>query len=339
MKASAPAVLSLLTTDHFFMRALRFDGEGLRVADVPAPSREGEALVRVLLSGVCNTDLEIVRGYAGFRGTLGHEFVGMVERAPGREELIGRRVVGEINAGCGRCELCAGGDARHCAERTVLGIVGRDGAHAEYLQLPAVNLLPVPPEVPDERAVFAEPLAAACAVTERVEVVEGERVAVVGDGKLGLLCAQALRATTRAAAVVLVGRHEAKMEVARRRGVETVRADALPASFKRAFGVAVEASGSPSGFAAALGLLAPRGTLVLKSTFHGATEINAAPVVVDEISIVGSRCGRFAPALELLKAGAVDVEGMIHDCLPLAEGPRAFERAAAPGVLKVLLRP
>jgi threonine dehydrogenase-like Zn-dependent dehydrogenase len=320
------------------MRALRFEKGQLKLAEVAAPGREGEALVRVRLAGVCNTDLEIVRGYAGFEGTLGHEFVGEVERAPGAPELEGRRVVGEINAGCGRCRLCRAGDSRHCPARTVLGIVGRDGAFAEYLQLPAVNLLPVPDEVPDERAVFTEPLAAACAVTERARIEPETRLAVVGDGKLGLLCAQAVKAAT-GAGVTLVGRHDNKLEIVRDRGVRTVRADELPASFERAFDVAVEASGSPAGFETALRLLRPRGTLVLKSTFHGATELNTAPVVVDEISIVGSRCGRFRPALELLRRGAVETDALIADVFPLSEGPRALARAAEPGVLKVLLRP
>jgi alcohol dehydrogenase len=320
------------------MKALRFDEEGLRVAEVAAPSRAGEALVRVTLAGVCNTDLEIARGYAGFRGTLGHEFVGVVESAPGAPELVGRRVVGEINAGCGACELCTTGDSRHCPERTVLGIVGRDGAFAEFLQLPAANLLPVPDEVTDERAVFTEPLAAACGITERVSVAASSRVAVIGDGKLGLLCAQALKVLTHAS-VTLVGRHPSKLDIARRRGVETITTGELPSSFARAFDVTVEASGSPGGFETALKLLRPRGTLVLKSTFHGTTELNAAPVVVDEISIVGSRCGRFAPALELLSRGAVETDALIHEEFPLSEGARALERAAAPGVLKVLIRP
>ncbi len=320
------------------MIALRYERNELRLLDVERPVHEGEAVVRVLLAGVCNTDLEIVRGYAGFEGTLGHEFVGVVEEAPGDASLVGKRVVGEINAGCGRCALCRRGDARHCPARTVLGIAGRDGAFAEYLQLPVVNLLPTPEEIPDERAVFTEPLAAACGITERVRVEDGMRVAVVGDGKLGLLCAQALRATTKAE-VTLIGRHDAKLEIARRRGVETFKSGELPPDFRRSFDVAVEASGSPGGFHAALELLRPRGVLVLKSTFHGATELNAAPIVVDEISIVGSRCGRFAPALELLKRDAVDVESLIHDEFHLTEGVRALERAAEPGVLKVLLRP
>jgi threonine dehydrogenase-like Zn-dependent dehydrogenase len=319
------------------MRALRFDEEGLRVAEVAEPSRAGEAVVRVTLAGVCNTDLEIARGYAGFRGTLGHEFVGVVESATDAPELTGRRVVGEINAGCGVCELCLAGDARHCPARTVLGIVGRDGAFAELLQLPAANLLPVPDEVPDERAVFTEPLAAACGITERVNVAPDSRVAVIGDGKLGLLCAQALKILT-GASVTLVGRHPSKLDIARRRGVETVKSDELPSSYSRAFDVTVEASGSPTGFETALRLLRPRGTLVLKSTFHGTTELDAAPVVVDEISIIGSRCGRFAPALELLARDAVETDALVNEEFPLSEGVRAMERAAAPGVLKVLLR-
>ena len=188
----------------------------MQLADVPAPSRADEALVRVRVAGVCNTDLEIARGYAGFRGTLGHEFVGVAVSAPGAPELEGRRVVGEINAGCGVCELCRAGDPRHCAARTVLGIVGRDGAFAEFLQLPVVNLLPVPDELPDERAVFTEPLAAACGITERVPFDADARVGVVGDGKLGLLCAQALKVLT-GARVTLIGRHQSKLDIARRR--------------------------------------------------------------------------------------------------------------------------
>jgi threonine dehydrogenase-like Zn-dependent dehydrogenase len=320
------------------MKALRFENGQLQLSDLGVPARAGEALVRVRLAGVCNTDLEIVRGYAGFEGTLGHEFVGEVERAPGAPELEGRRVVGEINAGCGRCQLCRAGDPRHCPARTVLGIVGRDGAFAEYLQLPATNLLPVPDEVSDERAVFTEPLAAACGICERVKIETETRVAVVGDGKLGLLCAQALKAAT-GAGVTLVGRHERKLEIVRGRGVRALKADELPASYDRSFDVAVEASGSPTGFETALRLLRPRGALVLKSTFHGTTELNTAPVVVDEISIVGSRCGRFKPALELLRRNAVETDALITDEFPLSEGPRALARAAEPGVLKVLLRP
>ncbi|MGH9944281.1 MAG: MDR/zinc-dependent alcohol dehydrogenase-like family protein [Pyrinomonadaceae bacterium] len=321
------------------MKALRFEHQQLTVAEVDAPRAGAEALVRVTLSGVCNTDLEIARGYAGFQGTLGHEFVGVVEAAPeASSSWVGQRVVGEINAGCGRCALCVAGDPRHCPRRTVLGIVGRDGAHAEFLRLPVANLLTVPDDIPDERAVFAEPLAAACGVTERIQIEKGTSVAVVGDGKLGLLCAQAVRAQT-GADVTLVGKHPSKLAVATRRGVETVLLDQLHDAPARQFDVVVEASGAAPGFALALDLLCPRGTLVLKSTFHGRTALDAARVVVNEISVIGSRCGRFRPALELLRRDAVDVESLISEEFPLAEGVRAMERAGEGGVLKVLLRP
>src|SRR5512132_1948546 len=264
------------------MKALRVEKKKLAVREVEKPAREDEALVRVLLSGICNTDLEIARGYAGFKGTIGHEFVGVVDEAPDTT-LIGQRVVGEINAGCGECALCAAGDPRHCAARTVLGIVGRDGAHAEFLKLPQMNLFQVPDIVLDEHAVFTEPLAAACGILECVETKTTDRVAVIGDGKLGLLCAQVLALT--GAHVVLIGKHAEKLLIAERRGIETVTAKSA-AKRKREFDVVVEASGSPSGFAGALQLLRPRGVLVLKSTFEGKAEFVQAPVVVDELSIV-----------------------------------------------------
>ncbi len=335
------------------MKALRYENKKLSVTDVPEPRVDGEAVVRVTLSGICNTDLEIARGYAGFEGTIGHEFVGVIESVsearasarasqPGEPSLTvglltpGRRVVGEINAGCGRCDLCRAGDARHCATRTVLGIVGRDGAHAEFLKLPVVNLLPVPDEISDERAVFTEPLAAACGILERTSITKDTRVVVVGDGKLGLLCVQVL--ATTGARVALVGKHQGKLQIAARRGLETMTIAEAQARAKK-FDVAVEASGSASGFSLALDLLSPRGVLALKSTFHGAAEMDAARIVVDEISVIGSRCGRFASALELLKTGAVDVESLISEELRLTEGLRAMQRAKEPGVLKVLLRP
>ena len=320
------------------MLALRIEKKKLSVKDIDKPAPVEEALVRVSLSGICNTDLEIARGYAGFQGTIGHEFVGIVESAPG-DKLVGRRVVGEINAGCGVCDLCTGGDARHCPERTVLGILGRDGAHAEFLRLPLRNLLPVPDELLDEHAVFAEPLAAACGIMERVEIKPGHRVAVIGDGKLGLLCAQAIALS--GASVLLIGKHAEKLRIAERRGIETSTPRAA-SKRKREFDVVIEASGSPSGFVGALDLLRPRGTLVLKSTFHGPAQlddINQARFVVDEISIVGSRCGRMQPALDLLKKSAIDIDSLISEEYPLARGLHAMERAGKKGVLKVLLRP
>lgn len=300
------------------------------------PSNENEALVRVTLSGICNTDVEIVRGYAGFQGTIGHEFVGIVEDAPNAKHLIGKRVVGEINAGCGVCELCKTGDSRHCLNRTVLGIVGRDGAHAEFLQLPAVNLLEVPDEVSDEQAVFAEPLAAAYGITETVSITSENKVAVIGDGKLGLLCAQSLALT--GALVTLIGKHDEKLRIAANRNIETIKLDEAAKRF-RSYDVVVEASGSESGFALALDLLIPRGTLVLKSTFQGEPKVAMWRIVVDEIKIVGSRCGRFAPALKLLKNKSVDVESMIDNEFTLSGGVNAMERAQEKGVLKVLLKP
>jgi threonine dehydrogenase-like Zn-dependent dehydrogenase len=326
------------------MKALRCQNQTLSVEDVPRPGAGGEALVRVTLSGICNTDLEIARGYAGFQGTLGHEFVGVVEDVPeaggpvdpGTPLTPGQRVVGEINAGCGHCELCRSGDSRHCPNRTVLGIVGRDGAHAEFLTLPRGNLLPVPDEVSDEEAVFTEPLAAACGILERATITPGTKVAVIGDGKLGLLCAQVLGTT--GAVVTLIGRHANKLQIAQNRNFETMLSDKT-SQRQGEFEVVVEASGSATGFDQALDLLRPRGILVLKSTFHGGTEVDAARIVVNEISVVGSRCGRFAPALKLLAARAVDVESMISEEFKLADGVRAMARAADSGIMKILLRP
>jgi threonine dehydrogenase-like Zn-dependent dehydrogenase len=316
------------------MKALRFLENQLKLAEIAKPSDESEAVVRVLKSGICNTDVEIARGYQNFQGTIGHEFVGVVEEARGAKHLIGKRVVGEINAGCGVCELCRMGDARHCPARTVLGIVGRDGAHAEFLQLPAVNLLEVPGEISDAEAVFVEPLAAAFGITEQVEILPETRVAVIGDGKLGNLCAQSI--VLKSSNVYLIGKHKEKLILVEARNIEGVLLeDAL--KLKRQFDVVVEASGSESGFNLALDLLKPRGKLVLKSTFHGAANWQAWRVVVDEITIVGSRCGRFAPALELLRDKKIDVESLISEEFPLAEGVRAMNRAEQKGVLKVML--
>lgn len=317
------------------MKALRFENSQLKLVEIDQPNANGEALVRVVQSGICNTDLEIVRGYAGFQGTIGHEFVGIVEDAPDAPALVGKRVVGEINAGCSKCDLCAAGDSRHCPNRTVLGIVGRDGAHAEFLTLPSRNLLEVPKNVSDAEAVFAEPLAAAYGITEQVEISPETKVAVIGDGKLGILCAQAL--ALKSQNVSLVGKHEEKLRIAANRGVEPVLLGNV-GKLNRNFDVVVEASGSESGFATALDLLKPRGKLVLKSTFHGEPKWQAARVVVDEITIVGSRCGRFAPALELLENKKVDVEIMISGEYALSNGVNAMERAAQKGVLKVLLK-
>jgi threonine dehydrogenase-like Zn-dependent dehydrogenase len=319
------------------MKALRVDKKKLALREVEKPAPDEEALVRVLLSGICNTDLEIAHGYAGFKGTIGHEFVGVVEEAPDGL-MVGQRVVGEINAGCGKCELCVSGDPRHCANRTVLGILGRDGAHAEFLRLPLTNLLAVPDMIVDEHAVFTEPLAAACGILECVAIRSTDRIAVIGDGKLGLLCAQVLALS--GASVLLIGKHTDKLRIAERRGIETAKPKTV-ANRKHEFDLVVEASGSPSGFAGALELLRPRGVLVLKSTFQGdgAAEFDRTRLVVDEITILGSRCGRFQPALDLLKKGAIDIDSLISEEYPLARGVYAMERAGKKGIMKVFLRP
>ena len=316
------------------MRALVYDGQLRLVEDYhrPEPPPE-EALVRVKLAGICNTDLEIARGYMGFRGVLGHEFVGVVEECA-NESLVGQRVVGEINCYCGECPTCRAGAPTHCPNCTTLGIWGRDGAFADYLILPVANLHTVPEAVSDEVAVFVEPLAAALEILEQVQVKPTDRVVVLGDGKLGLLVAQVLGLT--GCELVVGGRHEKKLAILQRRGIDARLADELPADKAD---VVVECTGHPSGFAAARGLVKPRGTLVLKSTFHGDTEVNLSMLVVDEITLIGSRCGPFAPALRLLERGLVDVESLISATYLLDEGLAAFEQAHEKGTLKVLLTP
>ncbi|HLM61281.1 MAG TPA: alcohol dehydrogenase catalytic domain-containing protein [Pyrinomonadaceae bacterium] len=316
------------------MKALRFENNQLNLAETARPENETEAVVRVLKSGICNTDLEIVKGYANFQGTIGHEFVGVVEEAFDALHLVGKRVVGEINVGCGHCERCLRSDSRHCPSRTVLGIVGRDGAHAEFLNLPTRNLLEIPDTVTNEQAVFVEPLAAALGISEQVEISPETRVAVIGDGKLGNLCAQSLSLKSRN--VCLIGKHKEKLALVERRNIEGVLLEAAK-DLKRNFDVAVEASGSESGFNLALDLLKPRGKLVLKSTFHCEAKWQAWRVVVDEITIVGSRCGRFAPALDSLENKSIDVESLISEELSLSEGVKAIERAGQKGVMKVVL--
>lgn len=316
------------------MKALKVSDNKLELADTAKPEVEGEALVRVLRSGICGTDLEIVHGYAGFEGIVGHEFVGVVEASPLSSEWVGKRVVGEINAGCGHCELCLARDPRHCPNRTVLGIKGRDGAHAEFLRLPAGNLLEVPAEVSDSEAVFTEPLAAAMGIREQITFYDKTRTAVIGDGKLGLLCVLSL--SKEPGNFLLIGKHEEKMRVAEQRGVETVKA-ADAGKLGGQFDVVIEASGSETGFATALDLVRPRGEIVLKSTFQGKSTWEAWRVVVDEITIHGSRCGRLGPALDMLASKTIDVKPLITDEFRLSKGVEAFSRAAEKGVLKVLL--
>lgn len=314
------------------MRALWLENRQLVLRDdVPRPDPpRGEALVRVLKAGICNTDVELTRGYYPFTGIPGHEFVGIVE--DGSASLAGRRVVGEINAVCGTCRACAAGRRTHCERRTVLGIAGRHGAFAEYLSLPVENLHVVPDSVSTEAAVFTEPLAAALEIQQQVSIAPGDRVLVVGDGKLGQLVAQTLILT--GCAVCVAGRHGAKLGLLATRGIETKRDDGVE---RGAFDVAVECTGNPDGFSIAQRAVRPRGTLVLKSTYAGALTLDASAVVVNELTLVGSRCGPFAPALDLLAAGRVSVEQLIQARYPLARAVAAFEHVQRPGVLKVLV--
>jgi alcohol dehydrogenase len=308
------------------MNALVFDGQLKLVRDYPTPRANDESLVRVLRAGICNTDLEITKGYMNYRGVLGHEFVGIVETGAMR----GARVVGEINASCGECPTCLRGDPTHCPNRTTLGIVNRDGALAEFLTLPARNLHRVPDAVSDAQAVFVEPLAAACEITDRIHIRPTDRVCVIGDGKLGLLCAQVLHLT--GCELLALGRHESKLVILHQRGIATTT---KPDEIRGRFDIVVDCTGHASGFELARKLTRPRGTLVLKSTFHGGQDTTFAPIVIDEISIVGSRCGPFAPALRLLEKKLIDVESMISAEYPLVRSIEAFERAIEPGVLKV----
>jgi len=315
------------------MKALVIEGGRLRFEkNRPLPRRGGEALVRVSAAGICNTDIEILRGYMGFEGVPGHEFVGSVEEASAAA-LIGRRVVGEINCGCGECDLCRAGMARHCRKRTVLGISGRDGAFAEYLSLPEANLHTIPDGMPDDVATFVEPTAAAFEILEQVPVKPDDRCAVLGDGKLGLIAAQVLGGRCK---VTLVGRHAAKLAVARQLGL---RALAQNEFREKDFDVAIDATGRAEGLAAALDLLRPRGTLVLKTTVAGETRMPFARVVVDEITIIGSRCGPFEPAIEALTRGTVNAAPLVSGRFRLEDFEKAFARAQEPDALKVLLYP
>lgn len=318
------------------MRGFVVDGDSASLVQVAKPSpREGEALVRVLIAGICNTDLEIMKGYMGFAGVVGHEFVGVCLSAPaGFEHLVKQRVVGEINLACGACGTCETGGARarnHCERRTVLGIVNKHGTYADYLTLPARNLHVVPDCVSTENAAFAEPLAAACRVEEQGLVTSGQRVAVVGDGKLGILIAEVLG---RRNDTTLFGRHPEKMALVTADVTIASANDPLPA---RSFDVVVDATGTPAGLDAARQLCRPLGTLVLKSTCAAGTAFNTAPFVVDELKVIGSRCGPFEPALDLLAKG-LDLTPLISATFPLAEVAEAVELAKRKGTMKVQIR-
>jgi 2-desacetyl-2-hydroxyethyl bacteriochlorophyllide A dehydrogenase len=315
------------------MRALWLEDRRLSMRTIDVTSVKGEALIEVSLSGVCGTDIELARGYYPFTGVIGHEFVGVVAESP-NPAWIGRRVVGEINAVCGVCEACRNGRPTHCESRTVLGIANRNGAHAEYVSLPLANLHAVPDSVPDEAAVFTEPLAAALEILQQVHVRPDDRVLLVGAGRLGQLVAQVLALT--GARLQVVARHEQQRELLHARGIATIADDDIE---PRRCDVVVEATGSSSGLDIARAALRPRGTLVLKSTYRGEVTLDLAPFVVDEITIVGSRCGPFAPALRLLEDGEVDPTPLIGDTYPLEDAVEAVQAAMQPGALKMLLKP
>ena len=316
------------------MLAVHLENKRVALKNVPKPrTPEGFALIRLLVGGICNTDLELQRGYYGFSGTPGHEFVGEVVEARDRE-LVGRRVVGEINLCCGGCDWCRRALGRHCPTRSVLGIVKHPGAFREFLTLPERNLHVVPESVSNEIAVFTEPLAAACEILDQVHIPCSSQVAVLGDGKLGLLVAQVLHAY--GFRVHQFGHHKEKLQIARRAGVDTERVGKhLP---RAAYDWVVDATGSRAGLLQAVEMARPRGTVILKSTLHGTVGMDTAPVIVNEITLIGSRCGRFEPALELLKNRSINVADMIAERLPLDQAPRAFRTAARKGVLKVLLQ-
>jgi len=315
------------------MQALRFKEKKLSLKQVPLHDvPEKEARVRVLRAGICATDLEIVKGYMGFEGTLGHEFVGIVEECETMPEFIGKRVVGEINSGCGHCEWCSKGMPRHCPERDVLGIAGRDGAFAEYLHLPVWNLHVVPDEVEDRAAVFTEPLAAACEILEQIHIQPSSTVLLIGDGRLAHLIARVLSRVM--CSVEVVGISEAKIR--RMKGyISRGYLNSQPPG--RKYPIVIESSGSPHGWRTAVDAVEPRGAIILKSTYAGALKFNPAPLVIDEVSVIGSRCGLFNPALIALKTG-LKVTDLIDAEYPLSQWEEAFETAKKPEVIKVLFK-
>ncbi len=315
------------------MQALWLENQQLDLREVPEPAWPGEALIRIRKAGVCSTDLELVKGYYPFTGIIGHEFVGDVVECDD-PAWVGQRVVGEINVICGNCEQCLGGRSTHCESRTVLGITKRNGTFAEYTTLPIANLHRVPASVPDELAVFTEPLAAALEIQQQVHIRPTDRVLVIGAGRLGQLIAQTLALT--GCDLRVVARHPHQQKILVERGIKLIlEEDVQPWRWD----LVVEATGSPGGFSLARQAIRPRGTLVMKSTYKGEMSVNFSSIVVDEVNIVGSRCGPFGPALRLMEKGKVDPSVLIAAEFKLGEALQAFERAAQPGVLKVLVEP
>ena len=315
------------------MNALWLENNAISLRNVPQPNKPNEALVKIRKAGICSTDLELVKGYYPYTGVLGHEFVGDVIEADDAA-WVGQRVVGEINAVCNQCEQCLNGRPTHCESRTVLGIVNRDGVFAEFATLPIANLHRVPASVPDEMAVFAEPLAAALEIQDQIQVKPTDRVLLVGAGRLGQLIAQTLALT--GCNLRVVARHKHQQDLLKARGIRIISEGEIK---PWRWDVVVEATGSPSGFSLARQAIRPRGTLVLKSTYKGEMNVNFSSIVVDEIKIIGSRCGPFEPALRLMESKLVDPTVLIDSEFTLGESLKAFEHAAETGVLKVLVKP
>ena len=314
------------------MNAIWLENNSIELRDVAPPRKSHEALIKIRKAGICSTDLELVKGYYPYTGILGHEFVGEVVEADDAS-WIGQRVVGEINVVCEHCEQCLNGRSTHCENRTVLGIVNRDGTLAEFTQLPLANLHRVPDSIPDEMAVFTEPLAAALEIQQQIQIEPTDRVLLVGAGRLGQLIAQTLALT--GCNLHMVARHAHQQDLLKRRGIRVIPEEEIQ---PWRWDVVVEATGSPSGFALARKAIRPRGTLVMKSTYKGEMSVNFSSIVVDEINIVGSRCGPFAPALRLLESRQVDPTVLIAHEFKLQDALKAFERAAEIGVLKVILK-
>lgn len=320
------------------MKAVVFDNELKLDLNYTKPiPKEGEALIKVNLAGICNTDYEITKGYMGYVGILGHEFVGVVEEVNGEDKsLVGKRVVAEISYGCDdpNCEWCAKKNYRHCPNRHTIGIWKKDGCMAEYLTVPTKILFEVPDNVTDEQAVFVEPLAAACEITEQLHIEPTQKVVVLGDGKLGLTTALTLNAQNFD--VLLVGKHQNKLDIAKAQGVKTQLLNKF--KIEKKYDVVVEATGTASGFETSMSLTKPRGVLVLKSTVATGKELNLAPIVIDEITVLGSRCGQFAPALRLLKNNRIDFTPFISGIYPIDKALEAFEANKSKETLKVLIK-
>ncbi len=317
------------------MKAIVFDNELRFVEDYPVPEpHNNEALIRTLMAGICNTDIEITKGYMGFKGVIGHEFIGVVEKINGKDQkLVGKRVGGEINCGCGVCKYCKKGLKNHCPDRKVLGIFNKDGAFAEYITLPLENLHKVPENISDDEAVFTEPLAAAFEITKQVQIKPEDKILVLGDGKLGLLISFVLRLYN--SGLTLVGKHEEKLKIAREQNINTALPDNL--QIKKDYDIVIDATGSADGFEMALKLVKPRGVVVLKSTVAEGRPINLAPAVIDEITVIGSRCGPFEPALEALSKRLINVRPLITEIFPFSKAKIAFDRTMEKGSLKIII--